>query len=120
MTNYPIKAIAHGLKTHPTTPVGVIESTDDNTITLFYGFGQNNCTGSISTPLSAMQFTAGLDDMRAQLMAYPNFGAYVFSGTQNGILADPTNFDTETAGNVKLTDWITQLVVDGQVTNVGP
>jgi hypothetical protein len=120
MTNYPIKATAHGLKTHPTTPVGIIESTDDNTITLFYGFGQNNCTGSISTPLSATQFKAGLDDMRTQLMAYPNFGAYVFSGTQNGIIADPATFDSQTAGGVKLTDWIAQLVDSGKVTNVGP
>jgi Pectinacetylesterase len=123
-TNFATDAAKHVAKLYPHTPFGLVEDTDDMTITQFYGFGQNNCTGSFTTPLSAQQFTAGLDDMRMRLSAYPNFGAFIFNGTRHTTLTTQA-FDSQTAGGgdgggVPLTDWITQLVNNGTVTNVGP
>jgi hypothetical protein len=120
-SNFTIDATKHAAKLFPNAPYGVVEDTADNTITLFFGFGQNSCMAAtpIPTPLSQQQFTAGLTDMRMQLSANPKFGAFIFAGTDHTTLTSPT-FDTRTAGNVLLTDWIKQLVDSGTVTNVGP
>jgi hypothetical protein len=123
--NYPVDAAKHVAKAFPSAKLGLVEATGDNTITAFFGFGQNNCTGSFTTPLSEPQFTAGLTDLRMQLSAYPNYGSFIFKGTRHTSLSTQSAFDTQTAttadgGSVLLKDWIRDLVVNGQVTNVGP
>jgi hypothetical protein len=122
-TNYTIDATIHVAKLYPKIPFGLIEDTDDMIITLFYGFGQNNCAGAID-PLSGATFTAGLLDSRMKLAAYPNVGGFIFQGTDHTTLGG-ASFDTRTAGGgdaatVKLTDWVATLVNSGTVTNVGP
>jgi hypothetical protein len=124
-SNYPIDAAKHAAKLFPNGLFGLIEATDDMVITAFFGFGLNNCTGSFSTPVSKDQFTAGLLDERTQLASYPNVGSFLFDGTRHTSLSTPSAFDTQTAtgadgGTVPLTDWITDLVDKGKVSNVGP
>jgi hypothetical protein len=121
--NYTVDAAIHVAKLYPHIPFGLVEDTGDEIITLFYGFGQNNCAGSID-PLSASTFTAGLLDARTKLAAYPNTGGFIFQGTDHTSLGLAA-FDTRVAGSgdaatVKLSDWVATLVNDGTVTNVGP
>ncbi len=122
-SDYTIPATIHTAKMYPNIPFGLVEDTDDSVITLFYGFGSDNCTAQLA-PLSGATFTAGLLDSRTKLAAYPNVGGFIFQGTDHTTLAG-ANYDTRTAGSgdaatVKLTDWVATLVNSGTVTNVGP
>jgi hypothetical protein len=122
--NYAIAATAHVVKMYPNIPFGLIDDTDDSVISLFYGFGANNCSSAIPATLSAATFTAGLLDSRMKLSAYPNIGSFIFQGTDHTTLAG-ASYDTRTAGGgdaatVKLTDWVATLINSGTVTNVGP
>jgi Pectinacetylesterase len=122
-TNYTVDATIHVAKLYPHIPFGLIEDTDDMIITLFYGFGANNCANAVA-PLSGGMFTAGLLDSRAKLATYPNIGGFIFQGSEHTTLGG-ASFDTRTAGGgdaatVKLTDWVASLVNSGTVTNVGP
>ncbi len=127
-SNYSIDAVIHTVREYPNIPFGLIEDTDDNTITSFYGYGANNCAATfIPTAVTGPQFTAGLLDERKKLAAagVHNVASYIFQDTRHTTLA-AQYFDTQTAGGgdagpkVKLTDWVTTLVNDGTVTNVGP
>ena len=112
-----IDYVKHLARSYPTVPMGLIDSTGDNVITQFFGFGALDC--SIYTQVSAATFTAGLQDIRTQLTSYSNFGVYIFPSTDHTTLESSTYFDTRTAANVTLASWIAQLV-GGRVTNVGP
>jgi hypothetical protein len=120
----PVDAAKHTAKQYPHVPLALIEATDDNTITGFFGFGLNNCTGSFTTPVPKQQFTDGLNDARMQLAAYPNVGGFIFDGTRHTSLSTQTAFDSQTVptegGTVSLKDWITDIVVNGKISNVGP
>jgi hypothetical protein len=123
-TNYTLDATIHALKAYPHVPMGLVEDTDDEVITLFYGFGQNNCAGTID-PVSGAMFTAGLLDSRMKLTAYSNFGSFIFQGTAHTSLGGTTTYDTVSASSgdaatVQLSDWVTTLVGGGTVTEVGP
>jgi hypothetical protein len=117
-----LRYVKHVLTTYPSSVVGLVDSTDDNTITQFFGFGDSNCTGYVQ--LTGATFTAGLQDIRTQLAGQPNFGAYVFSGTRHTTLESTTDLNAQEApgadgGSVLLTDWIGQILA-GRASNVGP
>jgi hypothetical protein len=115
--NFQLSAYKHLVASYPNVPFGFLDSTQDSVISYFFGLGQNNCASTSS--LSGQMYTQGLDDMRTKLQSYTNFGAFLFSGTDHTSL-ESTAFDTRTAGNVKLTDWVAQIVNNAKVTNVGP
>jgi hypothetical protein len=129
-TNYTLDAVRHTVKQYPNAPFGLVEDTDDGVITLFYGFGTNNCMSALPAQLSEATFTAGLLDERMGTTDLPNLGGFIFHGSDHTTLSG-TSFDTRTASNsspdggapgpdVKLTDWVADLVNNGKVTNVGP
>jgi hypothetical protein len=135
-TNYTLDATLHVVKKYPKVPFGLIDDTDDSVITLFYGYGANDCASVlIPTPLTGTVYTNGLLDERMKTAAYPNVGGFIFQGTDHTTLT-MASYDTRTAGGttddggagedggttggVKLTDWVAQLVNTGTVTNVGP
>ncbi len=102
-----------------TVKSGLLDSNDDGIITAFYGYGQNNCTGSLSTPVPAAQYDAGLLDFRATVTALtPNFGTYYPAGTVHTWLASATLY-TEAEGGTKLIDWVTAIVNGTGVSQVG-
>ncbi|HVW30270.1 MAG TPA: pectin acetylesterase-family hydrolase [Polyangiaceae bacterium] len=99
---------------------GLIDSNDDNTITLFYGYGQNNCTGSLATPVPKAQYDAGLLEFRSIVTGLtPNFGTYYPNSTQHTWLLDDSTLYSEAEGGTKLIDWITALVNGTGVSQVG-
>ena len=147
--SFPLDFSKHVGKTYPNVPFGLIESTDDGTITQFFGFAANNCTATVPTAVSAATFTAGLTAVQSALASFPNFGSFIFTGTQHTSLGGDSTFqsdDTNAAdtlltssdagaspeagatseagaadggARIKLVDWVTQLVA-GTTSNVGP
>jgi hypothetical protein len=125
MGSFPIDASRHTAKMYPQVPLALIEATDDSVITGFFGFGLNSCTGTFFTPVPKQQFTDGLNDARMQLSAYPNIGGFIFDGTRHTSISTQSAFDSQTATGgdgsmVALKDWITDMVVNGKISNVGP
>jgi hypothetical protein len=105
-------------KKYPTRESGVIESNDDGVITLFYGYGQNGCTGSLSTPVPAAEFDAGLLDFRAQMAGFPKFLTYFPASTQHTWVGGASLY-TEAEGGTKLLDWVTAITNNTPAENVG-
>jgi hypothetical protein len=53
-----------------------------------------------------------------------NVGGFIFPGMTHTSLGGSSTYDSVSAGSeggtTKLSDWVTTLVNDGKVTNVGP
>jgi len=120
-SDYTLDFALHLGKKFTGRPAGLIETTNDNTITLFYGFGANNCaTVLIPTPVSETTFTAGLQDFRTKIGAVdPAFGTYYIQGTQHTWLGGASLY-TQTTGGVALIDWVAGIVNGTGAPNVGP
>jgi hypothetical protein len=102
-----------------TTKNGLLDSNDDGVITAFFGYGQNNCTGSLTTPVPAAMYDAGLLEFRDIVKGItPNFGTYYPAGPTHTWLESATFF-TEAEGGVKLVDWFTAIVNGTGVSHVG-
>jgi Pectinacetylesterase len=104
---------------NPTVPFGLMDSTDDEVITAFFGFGENDCQTTFAIESEAT-FTAGLDDIRTNLASDSNFGSFIFPGTDHTSLEE-AQYYTRTAGDggTPLTTWVGALV-GGSTSNVGP
>lgn len=113
----------HVARKFPDHMGGLIETTNDSVITLFYGFGTNECTGSFLTPLPQAQFQAGLLEYRATIMAETTgsggLGTYYVAGSQHTWLAGGS-FYSQTVGGVRMVDWFTDIVEGTAAAHVGP
>jgi hypothetical protein len=99
---------------------GLIETTADGTITLFYGYGTNGCTGNFLTPMPADEFEAGLLDYRATIMGVgASLGTYYIPGSQHTWLGGGAIY-TQNTGGVPLIDWITDIIEGTGAAHVGP
>jgi hypothetical protein len=103
---------------YPNQTLGLMDSTDDGTITQYFGFGADDCKAEIPVALTAAAFTAGLDDIRTKLAAETNVGSFYFTGTDHTSLGDD-NFYSRTAGTTQLTTWVQNLIT-GTASNAGP
>ncbi len=135
--SYFLDYVKHLAKAHPTAPFGLISSTQDSIMGLFFGYGNPGMCKDSTLPTGSLpgaEYTAGLKDCQMKLAGVPNFGAFLFAGTQHtsvettasldsgstnvrASLLDPSGPD---AGTIKLTDWLAKLVNEGKVSNVGP
>jgi len=138
--SYFIDFTKHLAKAYPTMPFGLISSTQDQIMGLFFGYGNpGNCMDSPlpGASLPGATYTAGLQDAQMKLAGLPNFGSFLFAGTQHTSVETTATLDTGStnvtasllepdggappdAGTLKLTDWIATLVNEGKVSNVGP
>ena len=71
--NYTVDAAIHVARLYPHIPFGLVEDTDDEIITLFYGFGQNNCAGTID-PLSGSDVHGGSPRRPGEARRVPQHG----------------------------------------------
>jgi hypothetical protein len=130
----------HLATTYPAGRFGLIESTEDAIITLFFGYGNpGNCMSSAlpTGTLPGPTFTAGLQDAEMLLSGDSNFGSFIFTGTQHTSIGATTTLNSGStnvtasleipeggadpdAGTIKLTEWIATLINQGTVPNVGP
>ena len=102
--------------------LGLISYTQDSTIAYFYGFGQNNCAGIDGNPgaLSGTTFQSGLTELRdSYLKPDGAWSTFYPAGTSHTILLD-TNYSSFSTAGTKLTDWMSNIVNQGNPTHVGP
>lgn len=100
--------------------VGLLDSDTDSIISAFYGYGTSNCTGSLLTPIPGATYTAGLEDFRSEIMPIdPSFGTYFPDSSQHTWIADSSLY-SETQGGVTLISWLSNIVNDVSVAQVGP
>jgi Pectinacetylesterase len=114
---------------YPNVTFGFADSMDDGTISEFFGFGADNCTGY--QQLSATQYGDGLLDIRAKLASATNFGTFYFPGTDHTTTQNanfytrtsgtgsPDGGATDAGGGTLMVDWVTALLA-GNATTVGP
>ncbi len=111
----------YAVTSHPTRHFGLLDSLGDGTITSFFGFGADDCTGFQEEPAS--MFAAGLGDIRTQVPE-ANLGTFYFTGTDHTSLADDSFYQRSTSSldggaSVALTAWVGSLVA-GSPYNAGP
>ena len=117
---YSIPYTLHVARKYPDRMGGLIETTADSVITLFYGYGTGDCTGNFFTPMPADQFTAGLLDYRATLQSVDaQLGTYFIDDSQHTWLGINSLY-THSTGRVRMIDWLTDIIEGRAAAHVGP
>jgi hypothetical protein len=115
-SDYMIDFVLHFGWRYPSYRGGLISSSQDATISLFLGFGQNGCTGG---PVAPADYQAGLLAFRGQVQVQGTpFGTYYIPSTQHIWLMSDSGFSTSVNG-VPLKQWLGDLL-GGTVSHVGP
>src|SRR5215468_3987008 len=97
--------------------MGLISSTQDAVISMFYGYGANDCTSVM--PLPGPVYEAGLLDLRKNyLSASGLWGTYFVQSTTHTYLLGPGFYTTSVSGK-PLPEWVGELLA-GQAGNIGP
>ena len=107
---------------YPEGRLGLISSNQDSVITLFFGYGQNDCANlnGIAVPVPGPVYEQGLLDLRDHHMTgSPPWATYFVASTIHTYLLGPGYFTTLSAG-VPLTSWVSDMVNGGPLSHVGP
>jgi hypothetical protein len=107
---------------YPNERLGLISSDEDSVISIFFGFGKNNCVGidAVSTPMTGAEYTAALNELRDVYMAgSPAWNTYYISSVAHTYLGNPT-FYTTTVKGVKLTEWVGNIVTGEPAGHIAP
>lgn len=107
---------------YPAGRLGLISSDKDSVISLFMGFGKNDCAdiNGFGSALSGQVYAEGLNDLRDNYMSGSGvWGTYFIDSTTHTYLGGPGFYST-TVDSVKLTDWVGDLVGGAPLTHVGP
>lgn len=111
---------------------GVISATHDLVIREFFGFGANECNPDLILPVAAATYEQGLLDLRALIQPRSTrFGTFFYDSVQhptlllnkgNGVLGGL--YDTVAPGengeDVRLLDWVTDMIERRHTSHVGP
>lgn len=97
---------------YPNADLGLISSNQDSVISLFFGFGANNCQGlsGTSAGMSGTEFEAGLMDLAQKYLGRPNLAAFVVPSVSHTWITALTFYSTSVDG-MALPEW-TNLVVN--------
>jgi Pectinacetylesterase len=107
---------------HPNDRMGIISANRDGIISLFFGYGANNCQGlsGFSAGMSGDTFEAGLLDVRSRyILPSKNWGSYLIDSTSHTWITALTFYNTTVSG-VPLPQWVDQLVNHQSLSNVAP
>ncbi len=97
---------------YPDRNFGLITSTRDGVIRLFLGWGFPSCTNP-TVPMPEPDFAEGVAALRTEMQQYSNSKMFTIeSGLHVWLLESPVG--STQVGNVKLTDWIRDLVEDNE------
>ena len=111
---------------------GLISATHDLVIRTFFGFGGNDCNPTILTPLKADDYAQGLADIRSVVMPRTSlFGTFYYDSVQHttlvlnkgdGVLGGlyDTHAPDSSGNDVRLVDWVRDLVENRTTRHVGP
>jgi hypothetical protein len=101
----------------PKSKLGLISSTRDSTISLFFGFGANDC--GLPIPMSGDTYAEGLTDLRDHyLSSSGRWGTYFVDSTTHTYLAGPGFYLTKVNGK-KLSTWVAEMLA-GEPSDIGP
>lgn len=117
-----VNAFAFLGEKYPDAPLGLISYDQDAVISLFFGFGRNQCLtiDAAPIPLSGPEYAAALTRARdEELQPSSAWGSYFIAGTTHTVLGGDGFYSTE-VGGVKLVDWVDALLADAPRTHVGP
>jgi hypothetical protein len=115
-SDYMIDHVLHFGWRYPSYRGGLISSSQDSTISLFFSFGRKACMGGSLAPA---EFQAGLLAFRGQLQVEGTpFGTYFIPGNQHIWLMSDAGFAANVNG-VALKRWLSDLLA-GSVSHVGP
>jgi hypothetical protein len=108
-------------KKYPTQQLGLISANQDSIISLFFGYGQNECAGLTgpSAPMAGATFAAGLDELRGKYFSQPNLGSYIVPSASH-TWETALTFYTTTVGATALPAWMNQIVNQHFATHVDP
>jgi hypothetical protein len=106
---------------YPAQQLGLISANQDAVISLFFGYGQNDCAGLTgpSAPMAGATFEAGIEDLRAKYFSQPNLGSYIVPSVSHTWTTALT-FYTTTVSSTPLTTWMNQMVNEQLPTHVDP
>jgi hypothetical protein len=107
---------------YPNARMGLISSTRDSVISLFYGYGKNDCQDidGIASPVDGNVYAAGLEDLRTKHMNKPGqWGTYFVDSATHTYLLGPGFYSTTVQGT-KLSKWLDHVVNNGPMEQVGP
>jgi hypothetical protein len=114
--DYMIDFVLHFGWRYPSYRGGLISSSQDGTISAFFGFGQNGCAGATLAPAD---FQAGLMSFRGQIQVQGTpFGTYYIPSSTHMWLMTGDGFNANVNG-VPLKQWVADLLA-GSVSHVGP
>jgi len=106
---------------YPQSRLGLISSTHDSVISLFFGYGKNDCKDidGIASSVAGDVYAAGLAELRDKYATAPGVWAtyYVDSTTHTYLLA---GLYSTTVNGKKLSDWVDNVVNDGPMEHVAP
>jgi hypothetical protein len=109
----------HVARKFPNALGGLIETTSDSVISLFYGYGANDCMPP-SSPVPPETFRAGLLDYRERISAVTDkLGTYFITGSGHTWIAG-NGFYTQEVSGVRMVDWFADIVNGVGTSHVGP
>jgi hypothetical protein len=126
--DYLIEYPKHVAKTYSTLRYGLIESIADATIRSKWGYTASDCNMNVTqapAPMDPTLFQAALLDFRAQMASLvpdggtPSFGSCYPQGSQHVWLSN-ADFYTTNAGGVNLIDWVSNILMGGAPSDIGP
>ena len=100
---------------YPNAPKGLISSHADNIISVFFGYGANNCNAFFP---SFPQFQEALYDLRDSKMQGPSYGTFYKTGNTHTYLAGDEFYNLEVS-NTLLVDWVTDMIA-GDTAHIAP
>jgi hypothetical protein len=107
-----VNVIPYAAARYPDRKLGIVSSTRDGVIRLFYGQGWPNCQ-SPQSPMPEQKYAEGIADLRDRVLApLDNVSMFTIeSGLHVWLLESPVG--TTTVDGTKLTDWIRALMTPG-------
>ena len=100
--------------------LGLISANQDSVISLFFGYGENNCAGlnGPSAPMSGAKFAAGLDDLRGNYFSHANLGSYIVPTSPH--VGDVVDVLLDVGTGDAAPTWMNQIVNEHFATHVDP
>ncbi len=104
---------------YPDQQLAIIESMEDGVISMFFGFGKDDCARFV--PLTGEEFSTALTESRIEMKELPNLSTFFFPGSAHTSLMSRA-FYTRTPGDESTTTMVTWVTnwLDGEVSHVGP
>ncbi len=105
---------------YPNERLGLISANQDSIISLFFGYGENDCAGLTgpSAPMAGAKFAAGLADLKTHYFSRPNLGSYIVPSTSHTWETALTFYST-TVDATPLPSWMNDIVNEQLAVHVG-